>query len=35
MEGVDHIDNYNFYVDYVNIQGRFKIINFKLQDPRI
>jgi hypothetical protein len=27
---IDHIENYNFSLDHVNIQGRLKILNFKI-----
>lgn len=27
---IDHIGNYNFGVDYVNIRGCLKIVNFKI-----
>ena len=31
---VDRIENYNLYVDHVNMLGCLKILNFKIQNIR-
>ena len=31
---VDRIENYNFYIDHINIQYCLLILNFKFQIPR-